>query len=169
MKYVHYMSCICLIVQSVFYRGTSYHGATEIKNLKRFVSYYHSNPNNARKSTCKNIEVDIDILLGEEAYIALDLWTTLVSIVHKSWSDDTYYGYKNSHATRSILDSLCTLKSSPLFLMVTCPNSCLHASVTSFSFHCPFLYFTRYKIFLQDINYKNDFTWLMRCKALLKL
>ena len=65
--------------------------------------------------------------------------------------------------------TLCTLKSSPLFLMVTCPNSCLHASVTSFSFHCPFLYFTRYKIFLQDINYKNDFTWLMRCKALLKL
>ena len=43
------------------------------KNLKRLVSYHHSNPNNVHKSTCKNIEVDIGILMVQEAYITLDL------------------------------------------------------------------------------------------------
>ena len=43
------------------------------KNPKRLGSYHHSNLNNVRKSSCKYIEVDIDIFLVDEAYIVLVL------------------------------------------------------------------------------------------------
>ena len=126
-------------------------------NPKKLFFSHHPNPNNDQKSSCKNIKVDIHILLVYETYIELDLCSKPVSIVRKPRSDDIASDYGNSHATQSVPDSLCTSKSGLSFRAVTCPNNFPLHSTTPVSSQGPFS------------TKQNDFTGSTRSRAKVKL